>query len=52
MFVVTIKIAYPPPNILPPLVGEGALVVEILADANILDSAPPNSEVLCAVVVG
>lgn len=42
-----------PPNILPPLVCDGALVVDILAAANRLLSAPPNREVLlCAVVVG
>lgn len=34
----------PPPNILPPVVGEGALVVDMLAAANILASPPPNIE--------
>lgn len=34
----------------PPLACDGALVVEILAAANKLDSAPPNSELW--VVVG
>lgn len=38
---------------LPPVVGEGALVVDIVAAANKLLSAPPNRDpALCAVVVG
>lgn len=36
---------------LPPLAGEDALVVDILAAANKLDSPPPNSDAP-AVVVG
>lgn len=37
---------------MPPLAGAGALVVEILAAANKFASAPPNSELLWAVVAG
>jgi hypothetical protein len=40
------------PNIFPPLFGDDALVVDILAAANILLSAPPNNDALWEVVVG
>lgn len=45
--------SYLPPNMLPPVLCDGALVVDMLAAANRFDSAPPNSEPpLCAVVAG
>lgn len=46
------NLAYPEPKMLPPLVGEGALVVDMVAAAKRLVSAVPNSEPACVVAGG